>query len=109
MSRCGVRRAGGGRRFAGWRKCARFAPLAARRWGRFRAICLAPYLTIGVVLAALGVAMTIADRGGRLDYATSLAVFLPVAVALDLVLLRPIKGLVLAVMMKVDAPHQVKR
>jgi uncharacterized protein (DUF983 family) len=68
---------------------------------------LGAYLTIGLVLALLGIAMTIADRGGHLDYGLSLAVFLPVAVLLDLALLRPMKGLVLAVMMKVDAPPRI--
>jgi uncharacterized protein (DUF983 family) len=70
---------------------------------------LGPYLTISAVLAVVGVAMTIVDRGGRLDYATSLAVFLPIAILLDLALLRPMKGLVLGVMMKVNAPQQAKK
>lgn len=62
---------------------------------------LAPYLTIVIGLAVIGVLMVWADRGDRLGYAESLEIFIPVALVLSLGLLRPIKGLVLAYMLKV--------
>jgi uncharacterized protein (DUF983 family) len=63
---------------------------------------LPPYLTIVIGLAIIGAGLLIADRDGGLRYTTSLIVFIPLAIVLQLSLQRPIKGIVLAMMMKLD-------
>ena len=65
---------------------------------------LPPYIVIG--LAVTGVVMAFADRGAAqgkgLGYAASLEIFIPVAIIFSLALLRPIKGLVLAYVLKLS-------
>lgn len=72
--------------------------------GRVPCDLLPPYITIVIGLAVIGVLMAFADRGAAqgkgLGYAASLEIFIPVAIILSLGLLRPIKGLVLAYMLK---------
>lgn len=74
--------------------------------GRVPCDLLPPYITIVIGLAVIGVVMAFGDRGAAqgkgLGYAASLEIFIPVAIILSLALLRPIKGLVLAYMLKLS-------
>lgn len=63
---------------------------------------LPAYLSISIGLAVIGLGLIVADRGGRLGYARSIEIFVPAAVGLQLLILRPITGAVLALMMKND-------
>ncbi len=60
-----------------------------------------PYLTLVVVLHVVVAAAVILDRGGRMPSSTLLEIFLPLTLALILLLLRPIKGVTLGVLLKV--------
>ncbi|GAN74959.1 hypothetical protein Apmu_0248_02 [Acidiphilium multivorum AIU301] len=60
-----------------------------------------PYLTLVVVLHVVVAAAVILDRGGRMPSSTLLEIFLPLTLALILLLLRPIKGATLGVLLKV--------
>lgn len=60
-----------------------------------------PYLTLVIVLHIVIGLLVVVDRGGATSSFTLLAIFLPLTVILTLALLRPIKGLTLAAMMKV--------
>lgn len=79
-------------------------PICGAPLGRVPCDLLPPYITIVFGLAVIGVLMAFADRGAAqgkgLGYAASLEIFIPVAIILSLALLRPIKGLVLAYMLK---------
>ncbi|MGC9269733.1 DUF983 domain-containing protein [Acidiphilium sp.] len=92
--------------FDGWFNIRKTCPVCHAPLGRVPCDTLPPYLTIVVGLAIIGAGLIIADRNHTLDYATSLVVFIPMAILLQLGLQRPIKGFVLALMMKVDMIRQ---
>jgi uncharacterized protein (DUF983 family) len=88
--------------FAGWFNIRPTCPHCAAPLGRVPADTLPPYLTIVIGLAIIGTGLLIADRNLTLNYTTSLVIFIPLAILLQLTLQRPIKGFVLALMMKID-------
>lgn len=88
--------------FAGWLAIRERCPHCDAPLGQVPCDTLPPYLTIVIGLAVIGGGLMIADRNGTLSYATSLIVFIPLAIVLQLLLQRPVKGLVLALMMKND-------
>lgn len=88
--------------FSGWYTIRERCPHCDAPLGEVPCDTLPPYLTIVVGLWVIGIGLMIADRSGTLRYDTSLIVFIPLAIVLQLLLLRPIKGMVLALMMKND-------
>jgi uncharacterized protein (DUF983 family) len=75
-------------------------PVCGARLGDVPCDTLPPYLSILIGLAVIGTALTIADRHDTLAYRTSLLAFIPAAIVLELAIFRPVKGFVLALMMK---------
>lgn len=88
--------------FDGWLAIRPRCPHCDAPLGRVPCELLAPYLTIVIGLGVIGAGLIGADWNGRLNYRISLLVFIPLAIILQLVLQRPIKGVVLAHMMKLD-------
>ncbi|MCF3946548.1 DUF983 domain-containing protein [Acidiphilium sp. AL] len=88
--------------FAGWFTIRARCPRCDAPLGQVPCDTLPPYLTIVIGLGIIGGGLMIADRNGALSYATSLIVFIPLAIVLQLLLQRPVKGVVLALMMKND-------
>ncbi len=88
--------------FSGWFTIRPVCPVCAAPLGRVPCDTLPPYLTIVIGLAIIGAGLIVADRNHTLDYTTSLIVFIPLAIMLQLGLQRPVKGAVLALMMKLD-------
>lgn len=75
-------------------------PSCGARLGDVPCDTLPPYLSILIGLAVIGTALMIADRHDTLSYRTSLLAFIPAAIVLELAIFRPVKGFVLALMMK---------
>ncbi|MDD2877103.1 MAG: DUF983 domain-containing protein [Acidiphilium sp.] len=88
--------------FTGWFNIRARCPKCDAPLGQVPCDTLPPYLTIIIGLTVIGAGLLLADRHGHLDYRTSLIVFIPLAIVLQLVVQRPVKGLVLAAMMKLD-------
>ena len=88
--------------FAGWFAIREHCPHCDAPLGQVPCDTLPPYLTIVIGLGIIGAGLMIADRNGTLSYGASLIVFIPLAIVLQLLLQRPIKGVVLALMMKND-------
>lgn len=88
--------------FANWFNIRPRCPSCDAPLGDVPCESLPPYLTIVIGLAIIGIALILSDRHGHLDYRTSLLIFIPFAIFLQLVVQRPIKGVVLAVMMKLN-------
>lgn len=77
-------------------------PRCAAPLGRVPCDDAPPYLTLLISLHVIALLAVLVDRGGALSSATMLAIFLPFTLVLVLLLLRPIKGAILAVMLKVN-------
>jgi len=92
--------------FAGWFNIRPSCPVCDAALGDVPCESLPPYLTIIIGLAIIGIALILSDRHGHLDYRTSLVIFIPFAIFLQLVVQRPIKGFVLAAMMKMNMVRQ---
>lgn len=87
--------------FEGYLRVRRECPICAAPLGRVPCDDAPPYLTLVVVLHVVVAAAVILDRGGRMPSSTLLEIFLPLTLALILLLLRPIKGATLGVLLKV--------
>ena len=65
-----------------------------------------PYITLLLALHIIALTLVLADRHGGLPIVTALVIFVPMIIILELLLLRPVKGLVIAVLLKVDMLRQ---
>lgn len=65
-----------------------------------------PYITLLIALHIIALTFILADDRGGLPIVTALAIFIPLVIILELLLLRPVKGMVIAVLLKVDMLRQ---
>jgi uncharacterized protein (DUF983 family) len=69
---------------------------------RVRLELLPSYLTIVIGLGVLGTVMLLVEQRTHLGLKSFVAIFIPVCIIFELLLARPIRGLVLAVMLKMN-------
>jgi uncharacterized protein (DUF983 family) len=88
--------------FAGYLKVRPVCPNCAAPLGRAPSDDAPPYVTLLISLHLIAVILVIVDRGGTLNYITGLAIFVPLIIILELALLQPVKGAMIAVLLKVN-------
>ena len=77
-------------------------PHCAAPLGRVPCDDAPPYITLLLALHIIVLTIVLSDVGGSMGYVTSLVIFMPLTIILELLLLRPVKGGTLAVMLKVN-------
>ncbi|MCF3946237.1 DUF983 domain-containing protein [Acidiphilium sp. AL] len=88
--------------FQGYLKVTPACPHCAAPLGRVPCDDAPPYITLLLALHVVVLIIVLSDAGGSMTYITSLVIFVPLTIVLELVLLRPVKGATLAVMLKVN-------
>lgn len=88
--------------FDGYLKVHPECPSCGAPLGRAPSDDAPPYVTLVIVLHVVILTMVLADYDGGMNWITSLFIFVPLTIALLLLLLRPVKGATLAVMLKVN-------
>ena len=88
--------------FRGYLKVQPVCPHCAAPLGRVPCDDAPPYITLLVALHIIVLAIVLTDVSGSMTYVTSLVIFVPLTIILELALLRPVKGATLAVMLKVN-------
>lgn len=86
--------------FAGYLRVVPVCVACTAPLGSLRADDLPPYLTIFIVGHVIVGLMMWAEGAYRLDFGVQAAIFLPLSLVLTLALLRPVKGAVLGLMLK---------
>lgn len=92
--------------FQGYLKVRPVCPHCAAPLGRVPCDDAPPYITLLLALHIIVLTMVLSDVGGSMTDITSLAIFVPLTIILELLLLRPVKGGTLAVMLKVNLLRQ---
>jgi uncharacterized protein (DUF983 family) len=77
-------------------------PCCGAPLGRVRLELLPSYLTIVIGLGVMGTIMFLVEQRTHLALVPFVAIFVPVCVIFELLLARPVRGLVLAVMLKMN-------
>lgn len=88
--------------FIGYLKVRPVCPQCSAPLGRVPCDDAPPYITLLIALHVVVLAMVLADYRGGMSWITSLLIFVPLAIVLMLAMLRPVKGLSLAIMLKVN-------
>ena len=92
--------------FQGYLKVRPVCPHCAAPLGRVPCDDAPPYITLILALHIIVLTMVLSDVGGSMTDITSLMIFVPLTIILELLLLRPVKGGTLAVMLKVNLLRQ---
>jgi uncharacterized protein (DUF983 family) len=96
--------------FEGFIAIRKSCPHCGAPLGRVRLELLPSYLTIVIGLGVMGTVMFLVERWTHLSLEPFVAIFIPVCILFELLLARPVRGLVLAVMLKMNvlrAPDEV--
>lgn len=93
--------------FIGYLKVRPVCPHCGAPLGRAPSDDAPPYVTLLVSLHLIAIILVLVDRGGTLNYVTGLAIFVPLIILLELALLRPVKGAMIAVLLKVNVLRPV--
>ena len=88
--------------FEGYLRVRSECPVCATPLGRVPCDDAPIYLTLVIALHIVILLMVLADEDGGMSWVESLVIFVPPALALLLLLLRPVKGVTLAIMLKVN-------
>lgn len=88
--------------FQGYLKVNAECAACAAPLGRVPSDDAPPYITLLVSLHVIAVILVLADRNGHMSALTAVWIFVPLIIVLELLLLRPVKGFVVAVLLKVD-------
>jgi uncharacterized protein (DUF983 family) len=88
--------------FQGYLKVNAECAACAAPLGRVPSDDAPPYITLLVSLHVVAVTLVLADRDGHMSALTAVWIFVPFIIVLELLLLRPVKGMVIAVLLKVD-------
>jgi uncharacterized protein (DUF983 family) len=97
--------------FEGYLKVRSNCPHCAAPLGRVPCDDAPPYITLVIALHFIIVAMLLADFDGGMNWIVSMMIFVPLTIVLLLAMLRPVKGITLAIMLKNDMlrPADVSR
>ncbi len=88
--------------FEGFIAVRKSCPQCGAPLGRVRLELLPSYLTIVIGLGVLGTIMFLVEQWTHLGLKPFVAIFIPICIIFELLLARPIRGLVLAVMLKMN-------
>ncbi|HEX7388996.1 MAG TPA: DUF983 domain-containing protein [Acidiphilium sp.] len=88
--------------FRGYLRIVPDCPHCAAPLGRVSCDDAPPYITLVLVLHIVGILVVLADYDGSMGFAASLAIFVPLTIVLELLLLQPVKGATLAIMLKLN-------
>jgi uncharacterized protein (DUF983 family) len=88
--------------FQGYLKVNPECAICAAPLGRVPSDDAPPYITLLLSLHVIAIILVLADRHGQMSAVTAAAIFVPLIIILELLLLRPVKGMVIAVLLKVD-------
>jgi uncharacterized protein (DUF983 family) len=88
--------------FQGYLKVNAECAACAAPLGRVPSDDAPPYITLLLSLHVIAIILVLADRHGQMSAVTAVAIFVPLIIILELLLLRPVKGMVIAVLLKVD-------
>lgn len=93
---------GGASAFDGFIAVRKSCPRCGAPLGRVRLELLPSYLTIVIGLGVLGTVMFLVEQQTHLGLKPFVAIFIPVCIIFELLLARPIRGLTLAAMLKMN-------
>lgn len=88
--------------FAGYLTVRKCCPHCTAPLGRAPSDDAPPYITLLLALHVIAIILVLTDRGGNLNYVTAMFIFVPLIIALELALLRPVKGATIAILLKVN-------
>jgi uncharacterized protein (DUF983 family) len=88
--------------FQGYLKVNAECAACAAPLGRVPSDDAPPYITLLLSLHVIAIILVLADRHGHMSALIAVAIFVPLIIVLELLLLRPVKGMVIAVLLKVD-------
>jgi uncharacterized protein (DUF983 family) len=86
--------------FDGFLRVRTICPHCQAPLGSIRCDDAPPYITMTLALLVSVIGIVASDDNGNLNFALALGVFLPLVVLVSVGLLRPVKGMILAVMLK---------
>ncbi|MDX5931329.1 DUF983 domain-containing protein [Acidiphilium acidophilum] len=86
--------------FEGYLKVRPECPHCAAPLGRVPCDDAPPYITLVIALHFIIVCMLLADFDGGMNWIVSMAIFVPLTLVVLLGMLRPVKGITLAIMLK---------
>lgn len=93
---------GGASAFQGYLKIRPHCPRCAAPLGRVPCDDAPPYITLLIALHIIVLTMILADDDGSMNWIVSLVIFVPLTIVLILAMLPPVKGVTLAIMLKVN-------
>ncbi len=88
--------------FAGYLTVQPVCPHCDAPLGRVPCDDAPPYITLLIALHFIIITMVLADYDGGMNWITSMLIFVPLTTVLLLAMLRPIKGALLAIMLKIN-------
>jgi uncharacterized protein (DUF983 family) len=88
--------------FDGFVEVRKSCPSCGAPLGRVRLELLPSYLTIVIGLGVMGTIMFLVEQRTHLGLEPFVAIFIPVCIIFELLLVRPVRGLTLAVMLKMN-------
>lgn len=94
--------------FDGYLKVRPECPVCAAPLGRVPCDDAPPYITLLISLHIMILIMVLADYDGGMGWIESMIIFVPLTIVLLLLMLRPVKGLTLAIMLKVNLLRPAK-